>query len=143
MMMNFRIRRRAARSRAGFSLVEVMMAMTLLSIILLSLARITMTLSKRGRENGLVAKRTFALIKEANRFGAIPFDTLALARFKVDSTAVITDGDFTYTRRWNMLKHSNADTIKIVVTPSLDATRVDSVFVYRTKPAGSPLCVGC
>jgi prepilin-type N-terminal cleavage/methylation domain-containing protein len=136
-------RRRRALSRAGFSLVEVMMAMTLLAIVLMSLARITMVLSKRGRDNGIVAKRTFVLIKEANRFGAIPFDTLALARFKTDSTAVFTDGDFKYTRRWNILKHATVDTIKVVITPDLDATRVDSVFVYRTKPAGSPLCVGC
>ena len=142
--MRIRIRRRSSdRVRAGFSLVEVMMAMTMLAVILMSLARISIILSQRGRENGIVAKRTFALIKEANKFGAVPFDTLALARFKVDSTAVVTDGDFKYTRRWKILKHTNVDTIKIVITPFLATTKVDSVWVYRTKPAGSPLCVGC
>ena len=119
------------------------MAMTLLAIVLMSLARVSLRLGQRARDNGLVAKRTFALIKEANRFGAVPFDTLALARFKVDSTALVKDGDFEYTRRWNIRKHTTVDTIKIVVTPKLDVTRTDSVFVYRTKPAGSPLCVGC
>lgn len=120
-----------------------MMAMTLLAIVLMSLARVSLRLASRARDNGILAKRTFALIKEANRFGAVPFDTLALARFKVDSTALVKDGDFEYTRRWNILKHTNVDTIKIVVIPKLDVTRTDSVFVYRTKPAGSPLCVGC
>ena len=27
--------------------------------------------------------------------------------------------------------------------PALDATKKDSVILYRSKPAGSPLCVGC
>ena len=26
---------------------------------------------------------------------------------------------------------------------TLDATKKDSVWIFRTKPAGSPLCVGC
>ena len=116
------------------------MAMTLLSIVLMSLGRVTYTVSKRGRDNGIVAKRTFALIKEANKFGAMPFATLGT--FSTANTTV-TDGDFTYTRRLTITTSGVQRTIKIAVIPAQDATRIDSVLVYRTQPPGSPLCVGC
>jgi prepilin-type N-terminal cleavage/methylation domain-containing protein len=128
------------RVRRGFSLVEIMMAMTMLCIVLMSLGRVTYNLAKRGRDNGIVAKRTFAMIKEANKFGAMPYATL-LTFSTADKTQ--TDGDFTYTRRMSITTSGSVTTVKIVVVPSADASRVDSVFVYRTKPAVSPLCTTC
>ena len=112
----------------------------MLSIVLMSLGRITYTVSKRGRDNGIVAKRTFALIKEANKFGAMPYATLGT--FSTTGTTV-TDGTFTYTRRLTITVAGTQTKVKIAVIPAQDTTRVDSVFVYRTKPTGSPLCVGC
>jgi prepilin-type N-terminal cleavage/methylation domain-containing protein len=139
--MSLSIRRRSPfRARRGFSLVEIMMAMTMLCIVLLSLGKVTYLLSKRGRDNGIIAKRTFAIIKEANKFGAMPYATLTAF-----STAnkTVTDGGFTYTRRLSITTSGSQTTVKIAIVPALDATRVDSVFVYRTKPATSPLCTTC
>src|ERR1043165_9395881 len=126
------------RPRRGFSLTEVMMAMTLLSIVLLSLARMTMVVSLRGRNNDLIAKRNAVLTQEANKFGAMRWDTLA----KMSTSKTMKAGDFSYTRTISITDASNRKTIKIVVTPTLDATKKDSVFVHRSKPPGSPLCVG-
>lgn len=129
------------RAREGFSLTEVMMAMTLLAVILMSMARMSMVVSKRGRDNAIVAKRNFVLIEEANKFGAMPWTTLnAFSQANVTTKA----GDFSYTRRLTITPvTSSRTTIKIVIVPTDDATRVDSVFVYRSLPPGSPLCVGC
>lgn len=116
------------------------MAMTMLAIVLMSLTRITYTMSKRGRDNAIVTERTFALIKEANKFGAMPYTTLTA--FSTTSTSV-TDGDFTYTRRLTITTVGTTTTVKITVVPAKDTTRKETVYVYRTQPAGSPLCVGC
>src|SRR5438132_12877157 len=85
-----------ARRRKGFTLAEVIVAMTFLSVVLLSMARMSMVVSKRGRSNAIAAKRTFVMIEEANKFGAMPYDTLAAFS---TTAATKTAGDFTYTRR--------------------------------------------
>jgi len=114
--------------------------MTLLTIVLMSLARMSAVVSARGRANAIAAKRTFVLIQEANKFGAMNYDTLGVFS-TTDRT--VTAGDFKYTRRMTITTTGARRTIKIAVVPTDDVKMVDSVFVYRTKPAGSPLCVGC
>lgn len=131
---------RRARHRRGFTLAEVIVAMTFLSIVLLSMARMSMVVSQRGRTNGISAKRTFVMIEEANKFGAMPYDTLAA--FSI-SNVTKTAGDFTYTRRLARTVTSNRITLKIAIVPRADTTMVDSVWVNRSKPAQSPLCTGC
>jgi prepilin-type N-terminal cleavage/methylation domain-containing protein len=126
--------------RRGFTLAEVVVAMTFLSIVLLSMARMSMVVSKRGRTNAISAKRTFVMIEEANKFGAMPYDTLAVFSL---SNVTKTAGDFTYTRRLALTTTSNRITLKIAIVPSADTTMVDSVWVNRSKPAQSPLCTGC
>jgi prepilin-type N-terminal cleavage/methylation domain-containing protein len=138
--MIMRKHRSSRRRRRGFSLAEIVVAMGLLSIVLMSLTKISFTLSKRSRDNSIVAKRTFAMIKEANKFGAMPYATLTA--FSTASRTV-TDGDFTYTRTLSITTTGNNTIVKIKITPSLDATRFDSVLVYRSKPAVSPLCTSC
>ena len=134
-------RRLHRRTKGGFTLIEVLVAMTLLSIILMGLAGVTFQMAAASRGNDTVAKRNAVLVQEANKFNAIPFDSLATV-----STAqrVLTFGDFKFTRRLTITTESSKHkTIKIVIVPFLTPTKVDSVFVTRTKPPGSPLCTTC
>jgi prepilin-type N-terminal cleavage/methylation domain-containing protein len=135
------IRPRVRRPRRGFSLTEVLVAMTLLSIVLMSLARVTFQMAASGKLNDVVAKRNAVLVQEANKFNAMPFDSLATV-----STAerTYTFGDFKFTRRLTITASgTQRKTVKIVIVPFTNPTRVDSVLVHRSKPTGSPLCVGC
>lgn len=139
------IRSTGRRRRAGFSLTEVLVALTLLSIILMSLARVTFQMASSSRTNDTFAKRNATLIEEANKFNAMPFDSLATVNV---ATKTLTFGDFKFQRRLTVTNNSAVfRTVKIVVTPYiggvLTTSRKDSVFVYRTKPAGSPLCTTC
>jgi prepilin-type N-terminal cleavage/methylation domain-containing protein len=128
--------------RKGFSLIEVMVAMTVLSIVMMSLAKIGVSIAVKGRTNDIVAKRNAALQLEANKLGTVPFANLGTWS---TSTRTFTLGGFSYTRRttissMNMYRYS----IKVVVTPTLDATKKDSVMFDRTKPpSGTPLCTTC
>jgi len=130
------------RARRGFSLIEVMVAMTILSIVLLDLAKVTTALALRGRTADLVAKRVAALQLEANKMGAVPYASLA-GWSTTDQT--ITRGNFTYTRKLTITAASTTRySIKIVVIPSADPTKKDSVMLDRAlPPSSSPLCVGC
>lgn len=137
-------RRRARlrnRPRRGFSLIEIMVAMTLFSIIMLSLAKVITGLATSGRTNDLVAKRNAALQLEANKFGGVPYSSLSTWS-TADKT--VTAGTFTYTRKLTITQSAtNRYTVKIIVVPSLDATKKDSVVLDRTKPPSSALCANC
>jgi len=132
---------RTGSARAAFTLVEVMVAMTLLSIVLVSLAKASTIVAVRGRSNGLVAKRTAALQLEANKMGVVPFANLS-NWLTVHTGSTFVAGDFSYTRRMTITSQgSNRYTVKIVVVPSTDTTKKDSVSLDRTLPGGaSPLC---
>lgn len=129
-------------SRKGFSLVEIIVAMTLLAIILMSLSRVSLMVAMRGRGNDLVAKRTAVLQLESNKLGAIPYATLSTWP---TTSATLTLGDFTYTRKLAIANTStNRYSIKILIIPSNDTTKTDSVTLDRTKPAtATVLCTGC
>jgi prepilin-type N-terminal cleavage/methylation domain-containing protein len=130
------------RRRKGFSLIEVVVAMTMLSIVLMSLAKIGVSVATRSRVNELVTKRNAVLQIESNKLATMPFDSLGSWS---TSTTSFTRGGFTYSRRTTITKVSTTRyTIKVVVTPSTSTARKDSVMFDRTKPpTGSPLCVGC
>lgn len=140
-----KIRMRRTRGKRGFSLIEVLVALTLLSIILMGLARVTFQMAASGRRNDTVAKRNAALVEEANKFNAMPFDSLATVS---TVTKDLTFGDFKFQRRLTITTVSSVyKTVRIVVTPYiggvLTTSQKDSVLVSRTKPAGSPLCTSC
>ena len=52
--------------RRGFSLIEVMVSLTLLAIVVMSLARVSTVISIRARSTDVVAKRMAVLQMEAN-----------------------------------------------------------------------------
>jgi prepilin-type N-terminal cleavage/methylation domain len=128
--------------RKGFSLIEVMVAMTLLAIVLMSLAKMSLMVSMRGRGNDLFAKRTAVLQMESNKLGAVPYATLSTWP---TTTSTLTLGGFTYKRRMAIANAgSNRYTIKILIIPMSDTTKKDSVMLDRTLPATrTPLCTGC
>ena len=129
------------RSRTGFTLIEIMISMVLLSFVLMSFAQAATVVAERGRDNDLVAKRTAALQGEANKFATIPFSSLASWS---TSTQTFTKGNFTYKRKLSITAQSaTRDSIKITIVPTSDTTKTDYVIVFRTKPPISALCTDC
>lgn len=128
-------------ARAGFSLIEVVIAMTILAIVLMSLAKLSTIITVRGRSNDLVAKRTAALQLESNKFGAMRYDSLAT--FSTADKTFDLDG-FSYTRKLSITSPgSNRKTIKIVIVPTSSTSAKDSITFDRTKPSSSALCTTC
>jgi prepilin-type N-terminal cleavage/methylation domain-containing protein len=134
-----RIRR--AGPRRGFSLIEIMISVTLLGIIMMSLGQLTIVVSSRGRTNDLIAKRNTALQREADKFRAMPYDSLGTF-----STAdrVLAFGGWNYTRRLTITTvGTTRREVKIVIIPTSDATAKDSVTLHRAKGATTALCSTC
>jgi prepilin-type N-terminal cleavage/methylation domain-containing protein len=133
--------------KKGFSLIEVLVALTLLSIIFMGLARVSFQMAASARNNSTIAKRTAVIIQEANKFNAMSFSSLlAFNNTSVD----LTYGDVKFQRRMTVTAQQSMSTrylVKIVITPYIGTTLTtslkDSTWVYRSNPPGSPLCTSC
>ncbi len=123
-------------------MIEIMVAMTILSVVLMSLAQLALIVAVRGRGNDLVAKRNAALQLEANKFGAVSFASLSTWS---TASKTLSLGNFSYTRNLTITQDSPSRyTVKVVVIPTSDATKKDSIILDRSLPSSAtPLCVGC
>ena len=129
-------------TRRGFSLVEIIVAMTILTVVMILLATMSLSIGRRGRLNDLNAKRNFALSQQANRISVMPFAEVAAL---TSGTTQLLLGDFTFNLRLTVAATgTNRYTIKIVIAPVTTEFLADSVTIDRTRPAsGTPLCTTC
>jgi Tfp pilus assembly protein PilV len=130
--------------RAGISVIEIMISITILGIVMMSLGKLSVMVSQRGRTNELVANRTFAMQQQSNKFSSMPFDSVRTFPTAARSMAA---GAFNYTRRLTITQPVVGVPryqIKIVIVPALDTTKKDSLIIDRAQPPGNTsLCVGC
>ena len=101
--MNFASRTRhrsidiAPRKRRGLSLIEVLVAMMVLSITMTFVGHISTGLAQSNRKSDIIAKRTFAMQQQSNIVAALPFKSLTTT--VLPATKTLTLGDVTYIRR--------------------------------------------
>ena len=131
----------AARARRGLSLIEVMVAVIVLSISMTFVGHISASLTQSQRRNDLIAKRTFALQQTTNLVGALPFSSLNSTVLAASKT--MTLGDFTYIRRIAISTSGSTSigqkaTISITIVPQTgivnDTLLKDSLQMYRSAP---------
>ncbi len=133
-------RRARLRGRSGMSLIEVMIAMTMLAIVLVTIAKLSLDVSTVGRMNDLVARRSAVLQQQASRLGAIPYTTL---QTMASGTSTIDVGGRSYNRTITLTPFTHRITVKIVIAPTLYPTKTDSLVFDHAYSTGSPLCSGC
>ena len=125
------------------SLIEIMFAMVILGIVLVTIAKLALDAAVAGRSNNLVATRTAVLQQQVARLSAIPYTTLAGLS---TSTTTITVGGASYSRQITLTPSSNTKYIKVkvVIAPTATPSAADSlVFTRANAVGGSPLCSGC
>jgi type II secretory pathway pseudopilin PulG len=132
--------RACLRARPGVSLIEIMVAMSMLAIVLVTIAGLTLSVARTGRSNDLATRRSAVLQQQAARLGAIPYTTLQTMS---SGTSTITVGGVSYTRRLSLTQGSNRITVKVVIAPTSDYTKTDSLVFDHAYSASSPLCSGC
>ena len=125
------------RPRSGMTLIEVVVACTLLAVTLTSFTALSLKMAARNRRNMYLEQRTATLLQEVNRVESMPYDSLA-TYLKKDSTKV---GNGYYVWEYTIDPDSVSTTgksrykkIKITITPRLDPTYTQSTTIRRAKP---------
>ena len=135
--------RRAPRARAGVSLIEVVVACTLLALTFTSLTALTARMAARNRSNAYAEQRTATFFEQVNRVESMPYDSLRT--YLTTDSAKYGQGYYVwaYTLDPDSVSLSGrARYIKIslTVTPRLDPTHTQKATIRRSKaPFANPL----
>ncbi len=137
-----RVARIGGMRRSGISLIEVVVACTLLAVTLTALTGLAARMAARTRNVGVVEQRTATYFQEVNRVESMPFDSLSNGRFLV--TDSVKSGNTWYVWNYtvgaqtfnvNPTSTSSYRDITLTVTPrQTGATSVTGV-IRRAKPA--------
>ncbi len=114
----------------GFVLLEVIIAMTILGIVLSSLAAMLFQVSRHAIRATGGAYRNGILLQEVNRLEALPFDSLALGTTSVVVSAMPYPHTATVTIA---LPKVNIKSVKVVIAPAISIYKKDSALFIRTN----------
>jgi Tfp pilus assembly protein PilV len=142
-MPRTRLRGLARRTRAGMSLIEVIVACSLLAITFTSLTALNVKLAARNRSNAYVEQRTATFFEQVNRVESMAYDSLTkylttdsvqigpgyyVWNYTVDAESLSTSGRQRYRK------------ITLTVTPRLEPTSMQTQTIRRFKsPYANPL----
>jgi len=129
---------RARRSRDGISLIEIIVAMTLLVFVLGALSVLTTRTVKRSRDLDIGSARTFVLMQQSNRFSSLPYDSIPSYAPRIDT---IVTGRYKYERRLTYVQGTTGSeyrTLKVMLKPvssdpMIAVQKPDSLLFQRAK----------
>ena len=131
-------RMRAPRRRSGVSLIEIIVAMTLLVTVLGSLSVLITRTVKRSRDLDIGSARTFVLMLQSNRFSSLPYDSIPSYAPKIDT---LYAGRYKYERRLSYVQGTTGSeyrTLKVMLQPlktnqNQASMKPDSLLFQRAK----------
>ena len=128
----------ALRAREGFSLIEVIIAMTLLSGVLVTLAGMTFTTARRSLQVQAANSRQGVMLREVNRLSAIGYANLGAQA----GCTNLTSGGETFNRCITVTASGTTQQIvRVVVTSTRNGIYADTVIFTRgNSPTTNPLC---
>lgn len=133
------MRRPAVRVRRGFMLIELVLGMVILSIVLITIAAMTIQISVRSVRTTGDAYRNAILVREVNRLQALPYASLALGT----TVTVETAEPYKHTRTVTITNPAtNLIQVKIVIIPTRTGFKADSVTLRRLKSTNSSFDTG-
>ena len=127
------------RNREGLSLVELLAAITLLGLVLASVAGLSVEAAQRAEVLSGQGRRQAAMAEEINRLTAIPFTQLATGT----TCRSYSNPGFQHTRcvTVNFINTMNR-WIQVIVTPTQPGLGPDTVvFVRANPPTLNPLSI--
>jgi Prokaryotic N-terminal methylation motif len=132
----------SAKSRKGFAIVEIIVAMVLLAIAISSLAALLYTISQSGMVATGNAYRNGVLMSAVNTFEGLPYDSVAVGT----QSAIVSTGPYPNTRVVTVTEPvvGMVKNIKVIITPTNAKYKPDTVTFIRTKARTSHvLCKTC
>jgi prepilin-type N-terminal cleavage/methylation domain-containing protein len=117
--------------RAGFGLVEIIVAMILLAVAVSALASLALSVSKSSIKVTGTAYRNGVMMQEVNRLETLPYDSL----HNGDASISVSTAPYPHTRVVTVSEPSlNLKTIRIVLTPVNTNFKADTINFTRTRP---------
>ena len=134
-----------SRPRAGFSFIEVIVAMTLLATVIGSLGVLSAKIAERARAANVLAQRNYIVVQQLNRYNALPYDSLTLYALAAKSDTIPSAiPSLRFLRRDTVYRVTSApaDTnrieVKVVIVPLAalrrDTMLKDSIILRRRNP---------
>ena len=124
--------RKAASNNRGLSLIEVVVAITILSIVVMALGALMFQVARHTRASAGVAYRAAASESAASWLHGLPWDSIPGA---VGCTDSLTTGLFEYTRCVDLLTNTPRHRLaRITISPTgVLQPSPDTIAVERTK----------
>jgi len=125
------------------TLIEVIVACSLLALTFTSLTALSIKMAARNRSNAYVEQRTATFFEQVNRVESMPYDSLT--KYLTKDSVKVGEGYYVwnYTVDAESLSTSGRQRyrkITLTVTPRLDATSVQTQTIRRFKsPFQNPL----
>jgi len=124
-----------ARARRGISLVEIMVAVTLLGILVTAHTLVTMNYAVQTRNVGLGVDRSAALSTAVDLYATRPFASIAADTIGGGCTRITTMTKFLHDRCIAITEPTQSITrVRIIIRPVDTALRPDTVYVDRSLP---------
>ena len=123
------------RDRAGFTLVEVIVALAVLGIGVVGLSSAVSAASRRANVQAWATARNAALLREAGRVAAMPYTSLP-GSSGCDTTRAASARPYSYARCTTTLPNPDGSgrRITIIVASTAAGLAPDTVVVFRTAP---------
>src|SRR5574341_705258 len=122
-------------AETGVTLIEILFALAILSVVLISLGGLLYRVSLQTRRAATLAYLSAAVQIAQTRVEGLPWDSLgslSVVGCTNDSTGLLA-----YTRCTTVLGHPAFDTVSVVLTPTGVLTAPpETLVVFRTKPRG-------
>ena len=142
--------RRAPRARLGISLIEVVVACTLLAVTLTALTGVAARLAARTRNVAAIEQRTATYFQEVNRVESIPWDSLPAAAWLVTDSVKSGNSYFVWTYSVGAQTTNSNPTsstyyrdITLTVTPRVSGVAAVTGVIRRAPtPTLNPLFTG-
>jgi Tfp pilus assembly protein PilV len=127
--------RGTSRRPAGFSILEVLIALVMLTIAVTSLTSVALAAARQGRR---ISGRSFAtglLTQEIDRAVAAPIESLAVQIGQTRLDTPVVANPWTYARRVTISGRADSLTVGVAILPLSPSQRPDSVTqtVLRTR----------
>ena len=135
--------RARSRRRSGMTLIEVIVACSLLALTFTSLTALSVKLAARNRSNAYVEQRTATFFEQINRVESMPYDSLT--KYLVTDSVKTGEGYYVwnYTIDAESLSTSGRQRyrkITLTVTPRLEPASKQVQTIRRFKsPFSNPL----
>jgi len=122
-------RRPRARLRRGFTLIETMVAVTVLAIGVTGLAPLMVSQSRRSAETSRVALRNAVMASTTRRLAVTGWNTLVAGT----TCKTVTQGTFPYSACYTVsVVNSKLKQVTVIVTPAVQPTlKPDTVIFNR------------